>query len=54
MQVTGLVTTPEGSWSGVQVLSNLLGVVVQVLGLVATPVVSWGDEKGLVEAALCR
>ena len=45
MQVTGLVTTPGGSWGGDQVLWKLPGVVVQVLGLVTTHTVSWDDDK---------
>ena len=32
VQVTGLVTPPEGSWDGYQVLWKLPGVVVQVTG----------------------
>ena len=37
VQVTGLVTSPGGSWDGYQVLWKVPGVVVQVTGLVTTP-----------------
>ena len=37
VQVTGLVTTPGGSWGGDQVLWKLSGITVQVTGLVTIP-----------------
>ena len=47
VQVTGLVTTPGGSFGGDQVLCKLPGVVVQVAGLVTTPGRSWDRYKVL-------
>ena len=47
MQVTGLVTTPGGSWGGDQVLWKLPGVLVQVTGLVTTPGGSWDGDQVL-------
>ena len=47
VQVTRLVTTPEGSWGGGQVLWELPGVGVQVAGLVTTPGGSLDGNQGL-------
>ena len=49
MQVTGLVTTPGGSWDVDQVLWKLPVVVVQVTGLVTTPGGSLGGDQVLLK-----
>ena len=47
MQVTGLVTTPGGSYGGNQVLWKLSGIAVQVPRLVTIPGGSFGGDQVL-------